>query len=260
MCYLWKPDTAISFVRFGALWKVTKRTNAKMKFHFFVLSTCITRQNEQTTKRNSSKTSFCCVVVLSFWRLVEVGKTNKRQNEQVTTTNQTLIFRGNFVVLSFCRALEKATKRTNEEMKFHSFVLATCTTRQNEQTKERNFVFVFSRLFVLAPWPTRQNEEKKKWNSISSFWRLAQRDKTNKRRNANVFFKKVISLFLFKFTSLTCNSRNFVHIYFYIFLNKTYLYECSYFPCLSNINQYTYISAIKLSSQWTAYACIVHSA
>ena len=33
---LWKPDTAISFVRFGALWKATKRTNAKMKFHFFV--------------------------------------------------------------------------------------------------------------------------------------------------------------------------------------------------------------------------------
>ena len=133
---LWKPDTAISFVRFGAFWKGKKRTNAKMKFHFFVLATCITRQNEKTTKRNGRKTSFCRVVVLSFWRLVEVDKTNKRQNEQVTTTNQTSIFRGNFVVLSFRRAVGKATKRTNEEMKFHFFVLPTCTTRQNEQTKK----------------------------------------------------------------------------------------------------------------------------
>ena len=160
---LWKPDTAISFVRFGALWKATKRTNAKMKFHFFVLATCITRQNEQTTKRNGRKTSFCRVVVLSFWRLVEVDKTNKRQNEQVTTTNQTLIFRGNFVVLSFLRTLGKATKRRNEEMKFHFSVLATCTTRQNEQTKKWNLVFAFCRLFVLSPWPTRQNEETKKF-------------------------------------------------------------------------------------------------
>ena len=130
-----KTDTAISFVRFGALWKATKRTNAKMKFHFFVLATCITRQNEQTTKRNGRKTSFCRVVVLSFWRLVEVDKTNKRQNEQVTTTNQTLIFRGNFVVLSFLRAFEKETKRRNEEMKFHFFVLSRWSRRQNEQTK-----------------------------------------------------------------------------------------------------------------------------
>ena len=125
MARLWKPDTAISFVRFGALWKATKRTNAKMKFHFFVLATCRTRQNEQTTKRNGRKNSFCRVVVLSFWRLVEVDKTNKRQNEEVTTTNQTLICRGNYVVLSFCRALTNATKRINEEMKFHFFVLAT---------------------------------------------------------------------------------------------------------------------------------------
>ena len=139
-----------------------------MKFHFFVLATCITRQNEQTTKRNGRKT--------------KNRKTNKRQNEQVTTTNQTFIFRGNFVVLSFRRAVGKATKRTNEEMKsnssfwrlvqrdktnkrrneilifrfrvfrfgaltnatkrrneemkFHFYVLATCTTRQNEQTKK----------------------------------------------------------------------------------------------------------------------------
>ena len=127
---LWKLDTAISFVRFGALWKATKRTNAKMKFHFFVLATCITRQNEQTTKRNGHKTSFCRVVVLSFWRLVEVDITNKRQNEQITTTNQTLIFRGNFVVLSFRRAVGKATKRTNEEMKFYFWRSVVCSFKE----------------------------------------------------------------------------------------------------------------------------------
>ena len=125
-----KRQNEISFLRFGDLYNATKRTN---------------------DKRNGRKNSFCRVVVLSFWRLVEVDKTNKRQNEQVTMTNQTLIFRGNFVVLSFCRALGKATKQTNEEMKFHFFVLATCTTRQNEQTKKWNFVFAFCRLFVFAP-------------------------------------------------------------------------------------------------------------
>ena len=148
-----------------------------MNCHFFVLATSITRQNEQTTKRNGRKTSFCRVVVLSFWCLLEVDKTNKRQNEQVTTTKQTLIFRGNFVVLSFLRdlgkatkrrnevkccfcvlsfvhfvALTNATKRRNEEMKFHFFVLATCTTRQNEQTKKRNLDISCSRLFVLSRW------------------------------------------------------------------------------------------------------------
>ena len=80
-------------------------------------------------------------------------------------------------------------------MKFHFFVLATCTTRQNEQTKKWNFVFAFCRLFVFAPWPTRQNEETKKWNSISSFWRLVQRDKTNKRRNEVLFLRSVVCSF-----------------------------------------------------------------
>ena len=129
------------------------------------------------------KTSFWRVVVFSIWRLVEVDKTNKRQNEKVTTTNQTLIFRGNFFVLSFRRAVGKATKRTNEELRYISSFLATWTTRQNEQTKKWNFDISFSRLIVFAPWPTRQNEQTKTWNSISSFWRLVQRDKTNKRRN-----------------------------------------------------------------------------
>ena len=187
---LWKPDTAISIVRIGALWKATKRTNAKMKFHFFVLATCIMRQNEQTTKRNGHKPR---VVVLSFWRLVKVDKANKRQNEQITTTNQSLIFCGNFIVLSFRRALREATKRTNEEMKFHFFVLETCTTRQNEENEEMKFCFgalAFVRFgaltnatkrtneemkfhfFVLATCTTRQNEQTKKRNLVLAFSRL----------------------------------------------------------------------------------------
>ena len=186
-----------------SFWRLMKgdktKKNAKMKFHFFVLSTCITRQNEQTTKRNGRKNSFCRVVVLSFWRLVEFDKTNIRQNKEVTTTNQTLIFRGNFVVLSFCRALEKATKRRNEEMKFHSFALATCTTRQNEQTKKWNFVFAFSRLFVLVPWPTRQNEDRR--NEIP-FLRFGDLYNATKRTNEEMIFCFCVLVFV-RFGALT---------------------------------------------------------
>ena len=208
---------AISFVRFGALWKATKRKNAKMKFHFFVLATCITPQNEQTTKRNGRKISFCRIVVLSFWRLVEVDKTNKRQNEQITTTNQTLIFRGNFVVLSFLRALDKthkrrneipflrfgdlynATKRTNEEMKscfcvlsFVRFVVLTnATKRRNEEMK-----FHF---FVLATCTTRQNERTKKCNLVVAFcrlfvlapWPTRQNEETKKWNSISSFWRLV---------------------------------------------------------------------
>ena len=166
-----KRQNDISFLRFGDLYNAT---------------------NEQTTKRNGRKTSFCRVVVLSFWRLVKVDKTNKRQNEQVTTKNQTLIFRGNFVVLSCFDQRDKTNKRRNE---IHFFVLATCTTRQNEQTKKWNSISLFSRLLVLAPWPTRQNEETKKWNSISSFCRLVQRNKTNKRRNEIPFLRFLVCSF-----------------------------------------------------------------
>ena len=192
-----KRQNEISFLRFGDLYNATKRTNDKTKWpQNLILSRCRS----------------------VVWRLVDVDKTNKRQNEQVTTENQTLIFRGNVVVLSFRRAvgkatkrtneemkfwyfvfafvrfgaLTKATKRTNEEMRFHFFILATCTTRQNEQAKKWNFDISFSRLFVLAPWPTRQNEKTRKWNSISSFWRLVQRDKRNKRRNEILFWRSVV--------------------------------------------------------------------
>ena len=139
-----------------------------MKFHFFVLATCITRQNEQTTKRNGRKTSFCRVVVLSFWCLVKVDKTNKRQNEQVTKTNQTLIFRGNFVVLSFRRAVRKATKRTNEEIK--SISLFWRLVQRDKTNKRRNEILIF-----------RFRD--------CSFWRLDQRDKTKKRRNEIPFLR-----------------------------------------------------------------------
>ena len=139
-----------------------------MKFHFFVLATCITRQNEQTTKRNGRKTSFCRVVVLSFLCLVEVDKTNKRQNEQVTTKNQTLIFRGNFVVLSFCRALTNATERTNEEMKSISTFWRLV---QRDKTNKRRNEIPFLRFLVC------------------SFSRLDQRDKTKKRRNEIPFLR-----------------------------------------------------------------------
>ena len=108
---------------------------------------------------------------------------------------KTFPYRGNFVVLSFRRALTNATKRTNEEMKFHFFVLATYTTRQNERTKKWNFVVAFCRLFVFVTWPTRQNEQTKKWNSFSSFWRLVQRDKTKKRRNEILFWRSVVCSF-----------------------------------------------------------------
>ena len=165
---IWNPDTAISFVRFGALWKATKRTNAKMKFHFFVLATCITRQNKQTTKRNGRKTSFCRVVVLLFWRLVEVDKTNKRQNEQVTTTNQTLIFRGNFVILSFRRAEgAKTNKRENEISKFHFFVCSFCRVVQVAKTKKW---VSYLRLFVLSPSPQHDGTTKRQsYREISKF-------------------------------------------------------------------------------------------
>ena len=131
-----------------------------MKFHFFVFATCIKRQNEQTTKRNGRKTSFCRIVVMSFWRLVEVDKTNKRQNEQITTTNQTLIFRGNFVVLSFRRAVGKATKRKkrrNEIPFLRICDLYNATKRTNEEMKFHFFVFAFVRFGALANATKRTN-------------------------------------------------------------------------------------------------------
>ena len=178
---LWKPDTAISFVRFGALWKATKRTNVKMKFHFFVLATCITWQNNQTTKRNGRKTSFCRVVVLSFWRLGEVAKTKKW--------------------ISFLRF----------------FVLSRCSRRQNEQTRKWNIKISFLRLFVLSRWSKHDKTTKRQsYREISkfdfswllvrfvvySFCRLPQGAKTTERQRDKMRFCGHFVLSFVRFVAL----------------------------------------------------------
>ena len=108
-------------------------------------------------------------VALSFCRFGALWKSTKRTNDKTNKKPRKIKLWYFAVTLSFRRALTNATKRTNREMKFHIFVLATCTTRQNEQTK--------------------------KWNSISSFWRLVQRDKTNKRRNEILFWRSFVCSF-----------------------------------------------------------------
>ena len=77
--FLWKPDTAISFVRFGALWKATKRTNAKMKFHFFVFGDLY-----NATKRTNDKTKWPQNLIMSRCRSVVLAPCGSRQNEQTT--------------------------------------------------------------------------------------------------------------------------------------------------------------------------------
>ena len=165
---VWKPDTAISFVRFGALWKATKRINAKMKFHFFVLATCITRQNEQTTKRNGRKTSFCRVVVCRFGAL---WKSTKRTNDKTKKKPLQIKLWYSAVTLSFCRSVVLSGRR------------------QNEQTKKWNSISSFWRLYQHDKTNKRRNEILFLRSVVCSLSRLDQRDKTNKRRSEIPFLR-----------------------------------------------------------------------
>ena len=103
-----KRQNEISFLRFGDLYNATKRTNDKTKWP----------QN----------------LILSRCRSVVLAPHGSRQNEQ-KRRNEISIFR--FGLCLFWRLDQRdVTKLRNEEMKFHFFVLATCTTRQNEQSKK----------------------------------------------------------------------------------------------------------------------------
>ena len=125
-----------------------------MKFHFFVLATCTTRfvalaKAPKRTNARNKISKFGVPVVCSFWRLVLTS--TKRTNEEMkffflsfwrrwyNATKRTKARNESIKIWRFCRLFvlapcTNAIKWKNEEMKFHFFVLATCTTRQNEQT------------------------------------------------------------------------------------------------------------------------------
>ena len=79
------------------------------------------RQNEMTAKPHFVELSFC--------RFGPLWKLTKQTNDKTNKLPRQIKLCGNFVVLSFRRALGKETKRANEEMKLHFFVLVNCTTQ-----------------------------------------------------------------------------------------------------------------------------------
>ena len=164
-----------------------------MEFHFFVLSRCTSRQNEETRKRRNG-ISF---LRFSFCRVVQVAKTKKW--------------------ISFLRfvALFKAPKRTNTKMKYQNFIssfvrfvalykspkrfVALVKARQNDKVTAkyqslifRGYLFVLSfiRFVDFHKAPKRQRDKMRFCGHfVLSFVHFVALYKSLKRRNEISFWR-----------------------------------------------------------------------
>ena len=209
-----KRQNKISFLRFGDLYNVTKRTNDKTKWpqnlilsscRSVVLAPCGSWQNKQTTKRTSyhDRSNFAVTLLFcrsdvlwgrrqneptkkwnsisSFWQIVQRDKTNKWWNE---------ILFWHSVVCSFSRWSSRKNKQTKKWNSISSLGRLVQRDKTNKWWNE--ILFWRSVICSFSRWSSRKNKQTKKWNSISSFWRLVQRDKMNKWRNEILFSRSVV--------------------------------------------------------------------